>query len=129
MKVDLLIGSDCYWTLVTGEIRRGEAGPVAIHTRLGWVLSGVTPTPRELNTSHNCLVTLVLKVDTTPPCSCSENLDEVLQSFWKLESLGIESPGDAVLDNFTQSIRFSEGRYEVVLPWKDSHPRYTTTLT
>ena len=25
---------------VTGEVRRGESGPTALHTRMGWVLSG-----------------------------------------------------------------------------------------
>ena len=119
LEIDLLIGSDCYWTLVTGEIRRGEAGPVAIHTRLGWVLSGVAPALRETDTSHSFLTTHVLRVDAS---QYTENLDEVLQSFWKLESLGIEDSADPVLDEFTQTVRFSEGRYEVALPWKDSHP-------
>ena len=40
MAIDMLIGSDYYWELTTGKIIRGESGPVAIHTRLGWVLSG-----------------------------------------------------------------------------------------
>ena len=120
MDVDLLIGSDCYWTFVTGEIRRGEAGPVAIHTKFGWVLFGVAPTPRKPRTSHSFLTTHVLQIDASP--DCSERLDEVLHSFWKLESLGIEDPGDTVLEEFTQTVRFNKGRYEVTLPWKDSHP-------
>lgn len=119
MEVDLLIGSDCYWTLVTGEIRRGEAGPVAIHTKLGWVLSGVAPIPREQFTSHSFLTTHVLRVDST---GSSENLNEILHSFWKLESLGIVDPDDTVLDEFSQTVCFHNGRYEVSLPWKDSHP-------
>lgn len=39
LKVDLLIGSDHYWDLVTGDVRRGTSGPVAICTKFGWVLS------------------------------------------------------------------------------------------
>ena len=39
-EVDVLIGCDQYWDLVTGEVRRGENGPTAVGTRLGWVLSG-----------------------------------------------------------------------------------------
>ena len=39
-EVDVLIGCDKYWDLVTGEVRRGENGPTAVGTRLGWVLSG-----------------------------------------------------------------------------------------
>ena len=120
MNVDLLIGSDCYWTLVTGEIRRGDTGPVAVHTRLGWVLSGVAPMPRGLDTSHSFLTTHVMRVDASS--HCSENLDDVLHSFWKLESLGIEDPEDAVLEEFNQTVHFNGDRYEVALPWKDSHP-------
>ena len=36
----MLIGSDHYWQLVTGTMVRGGDGPVAIHTRLGRVLTG-----------------------------------------------------------------------------------------
>ena len=56
LGVDVLIGSDYYWDLVTGEVCHGESGPVAINTRLGWVLFGPTPPsmqepPRKPTTS------------------------------------------------------------------------------
>ena len=50
LEVDVLIGSDYYWDLATGEVRRGESGPVAINTRLGWVLSGPAPPNRQEST-------------------------------------------------------------------------------
>ena len=37
MPIDMLIGSDYYWQLVTGSICRGTSGPIAVHTKLGWV--------------------------------------------------------------------------------------------
>ena len=40
LEFDMLIGSDTYWDLVTGKIIRGRSGPTAIHTKVGWVLSG-----------------------------------------------------------------------------------------
>ena len=40
MDVDLLIGSDFYWNFLTGEISTGGVGPVAMKTKVGWVLSG-----------------------------------------------------------------------------------------
>ena len=40
IEVDMLIGSDFYWQLTTGEIIRGQGGPVAVNTKFGWVLSG-----------------------------------------------------------------------------------------
>ena len=40
LEIDVVIGSECYWSLVTGRIIKGENGPTAIHKRAGWVLSG-----------------------------------------------------------------------------------------
>ena len=40
IQVDVLIGSDCVWECITGSIYRVVGGPAAIHTKLGWVLSG-----------------------------------------------------------------------------------------
>ena len=41
LSVDLLIGADFYWHLVTGEtVRDVNPGPVAILTKPGYVLSG-----------------------------------------------------------------------------------------
>ena len=40
LNIDMLIGSDQYWDLITGNVVRKANGPTAVHTRLGWVLSG-----------------------------------------------------------------------------------------
>ena len=40
LEVDILIESDQYYKLVTGEVIQQCNGLMAIHTRLGWVLSG-----------------------------------------------------------------------------------------
>ena len=40
-KVDILIGSDHYWEVVTGEIMRDASGPVALNSKFGWILSGL----------------------------------------------------------------------------------------
>ena len=36
LNVDILVGSDYYWNLVTGHTIRGTQGPTATHTKLGW---------------------------------------------------------------------------------------------
>ena len=54
LTVDLLVGSDVYWRLVTGEARCGTSGPVAIATKIGWVLSGPS---NVQETSFNFLLT------------------------------------------------------------------------
>ena len=45
LGIDILIGSDLYWSLLTGKTRRGNGGPVGIETELGWVLSGPVGLP------------------------------------------------------------------------------------
>ena len=40
LNIDILIGSEYYWKPVTGEVIREDGGPIALHTNLGWVLSG-----------------------------------------------------------------------------------------
>ena len=40
LGIDILVGSDYYWDFITGAISKAASGPTAIHTKLGWVLSG-----------------------------------------------------------------------------------------
>lgn len=111
LEVDILIGSDQYWELVTGETRRGNSGPVAICTKLGRLLSAST-------TSYvptSCLFTHSLRVDL-------QQLDNRIKSFWELESFGISASEHSVYDDFGSSIRLVDGRYEVQLPWREGHP-------
>ena len=42
-EVDVLIGNDFYRSFFTGDTKRGESGPVAMKTSLGWVLPGPVP--------------------------------------------------------------------------------------
>ena len=39
-NVDVLIGSDFYWDLVLGEVKRQDNGLVAISSKFGWLISG-----------------------------------------------------------------------------------------
>ena len=35
MTIDLLNGADYYWLIVSGQVLRGETGPIAIDTKIG----------------------------------------------------------------------------------------------
>jgi hypothetical protein len=83
--IDVLVGADQYWNLVTGGVTRGESGPAAIHTKLGWVLSGpVKEIPVQSNSSTNVVTTHALKceVAVNPEKHSVETLDKTLQQFW-----------------------------------------------
>ena len=76
LEVDVLIGSDYYWHLVTGGVSRGIHGPVAIHTSLSWVLSGPASTEELTNCSTNLVTTHILRFNAQPdePDSLGEQL-------------------------------------------------------
>ena len=120
LEVDVLIGSDQYWQLTSGQIRRGSSGPIAIHTGLGWVLSGPVSLLNQDEAMTGFFVSHTLRVDRQ--LEEGETLDKQLKSFWELESLGITNPDQSVYDRFGDTVIFEDGRYEVALPWKDPHP-------
>lgn len=79
MEIDVLVGSDLYWDLVTGQVVRGEDGPTA---KVGWVLSG--PMDQQEVTVNLAVTSHTLKVDAYP---AEPSLDDRLRKFWELESL------------------------------------------
>ena len=81
----ILIGSDHYWDLITGRVQRGIDGPVAIDTKLVWVLSGPISIPGQTDTS------LSLALLLNPRLTEEKTLDETMKSFWELEACGIPS--------------------------------------
>ena len=50
-QIDVLIRADHYWDFMTGEVKRGSKGPVAIKTILGWVLNGTFQSQSSSQTS------------------------------------------------------------------------------
>ena len=119
LEVDILIGADQYYQLVTGEVIYQHNGPTAIHTKLGWILSGPVSGMSQKATLVNLVTTHALLVDTYQP---QESLDHQLKQFWDLESMGIRPDECSVYDNFEKGILCNGERYQVSLPWKESHP-------
>ena len=118
LQIDVLIGSDVYWNLVTGRVLRGRSGPMAIHTKVGWVLSA--PVDRQETSANLALTsTHALRIDT---CPNEQKFHDQLRRFWELESLGIMKDESSVYEKFVQQISFDGQRYQVSLPWKENHP-------
>ena len=84
LNVDILVGSDYYWTLVTGHTIRGTRGPTALHTKLGWVLLGPVSCGNPGGQQRSNLVTThVLKCATGQVPY--EGLEGEVKKFWDLE--------------------------------------------
>ena len=122
MDVNILIGLDYYWRVVSGSTVNGKSGPTAIGTKFGWVLSGPMTGMTVDTTVTNLISSLVLKLDTLPLQCSDDALERTLRKFWDLESLGILSEEPTLYDKFADSIRFFDNRYKVHLPWKEIHP-------
>ena len=120
LEINILIGSDHYWKVVTGRVVRGESRPIAIETRLGWILSG--PSQEVESTVINFAATHSSRLLRLNSVTDDEDLDAGLKKFWDLESLGILKEEHPVRELFSQRITFENGRYQVHLPWKQSHP-------
>ena len=77
LEVDMLIGSDLYWSLVTRRVRRERSGPMGVHTRIGWILSG--PVDRqEVSVNLTLTATHALRINTHP---VERDLDDQLRRF------------------------------------------------
>ena len=126
MEVYVLIGADYYWHFLTGAIKRGESGPTALQTKVGWVLSGPVQGGSTLNSTQvNFTNTHALREDTHDQFmdESLENraLERKLAEFWDLEAIGISPEEKSVYERFNEDITFKDVRYEVKLPWKECH--------
>jgi len=118
-KIDMLIGSDYYWDVVIGEVKRGSGGPTALSSKFGWLLSG--PISSENNGVNHVVSNLIIE-GAQSPCDSGNDCDlsADLYRFWETESIGIvENPQEAV-DTSLVDLKFdwTLGRYQVNLPWK-----------
>ena len=104
LSVDLLIGADFYRHYVTGEtVRDVNPGPVAILTKLGYVLSG--PVNVSIHEQHESTINLI-------------NNQKLSNSG---TSLGIRPNQETVVEQFSRDVHFNGERYEVSLPLKGNH--------
>ena len=123
-EISLLIGADYYWQFVQDEIVRGE-GPVAVKSKLGYLLSGPVPSNSLPSPSTSILNVMILQKIDEPD----------IERFWTLESLGIESPTphqeikDPLADyRNTSIIRENDGGYVAAFPLKNEHHQFHRIL-
>ncbi|XP_075157943.1 uncharacterized protein LOC142231210 [Haematobia irritans] len=116
----LLIGLNHFDLGVSIQIREGaQHEPVAVRTKLGWLIYGTMAEPE--NTSKHFLNFHV--------CDCVENdehLDDLVRSFYSLESIGVCTKDPLIAENEMRALNLlnkftkynKSGHYEVPLLWK-----------
>ena len=75
---------------------------------------------KQSKSATSLLTTHTLHVGTA--VSETETLNEMLHSFWELESLGVKQLDKCLLTEFEEKIKLKDGHYQVSLPWKDVCP-------
>ncbi|XP_042874774.1 uncharacterized protein LOC122254950 [Penaeus japonicus] len=116
MVIDVLIGLDYYWTLISAADAIQKECVVAMRSIFGYVLSGRLPDSAHTTSRYSETQLLCIS-----PLSDSD-----LCKFWDLETVGIK-PKEVVQDNsdskvmqeFKNNVQFKADRYEVALPWKN----------
>ncbi|XP_065665735.1 uncharacterized protein LOC136087157 [Hydra vulgaris] len=109
-SVDILVGLDCYYSIITGKIIRGcNNGPVALESILGWIVCG----PSDIGVRENFIQTNLV--------STSQSDDDVLRlelrKFWQSESSDFQEQ-DNFYQQFKNDITFNGERYVTKLPLK-----------
>ena len=118
-----MIGSDFYWSVVTGKTNTGKNnGPVAVESKFGWVLKGpVTSFEVSTNLTFESEYSHVLFLNTDQSVR-NENINFNMNRSWDLETIGIREKEDSNLHDFQDSIYFNnESRCEARLAFKESH--------
>ncbi|UYV61002.1 hypothetical protein LAZ67_1003055 [Cordylochernes scorpioides] len=114
-KIELLIGSDIYGSLLSGRVKQLENGLTAIETHLGWTICGPSPKKDE-QTDYSSLVVISMH---------SRNMS--VDYLWDLETIGIKDPREnltkleedkIVHQHFLNTVhQLEDGRFCVGLPW------------
>ena len=125
LSIDALIGSDYLWYFQEGETIWGEEAhdPVAVKTKLAWVLSGPLKGKTAVGTVS---INLNVSRSVTYPVVGS-NLEGEVKKLWDLETLVIreeKSMHEPLFDN----ISFNGTRYSVQLSWKEGHRELPTNF-
>ncbi|XP_038221613.1 uncharacterized protein LOC119839418 [Zerene cesonia] len=123
--IDLLIGADLFWELITEGKMRLKNGPFLQNTKLGWKVSGAIksfPYTSNKNLTHiNCNYSSLSTED--------DSLDNLVRNFWELEEISapsnelqqLSSEDIACEEHFIRTTRrLSDGRFCVSIPLKQS---------
>ncbi|XP_060804340.1 uncharacterized protein LOC132902581 [Amyelois transitella] len=114
-RIDILLGADVYGNIILEGLKKSPSGStVAQNTELGWIISGIV----QSKVSLSCEVT-----------SMHAQLDNMLKSFWELESEPVnfkkimteeENKCEEIFEATTK--RDETGRFIVKLPFRNTDP-------
>ena len=110
-EVDILVGLDFYWSVVSGDIKHLPNGTTAMSTVFGWLINGVA------GSHHSTTNSVFLVSSKYEEENFEQHIDRVFQHDFSF--LGGQAD-DNELACFLKYIRYdeSETRYFTSLPWR-----------
>ena len=117
MDIDILIRANHYWNIIGKHQVKGQYGPVALGSRLGYVLSGPIENSQSNVTSNDVVSTHFMRVEEEFINSDFISNQNIKNCFDSMKP----SKNEEVLENFNSSVNFKDGRYEVSFPFKEFH--------
>ncbi|UYV61861.1 hypothetical protein LAZ67_1006871 [Cordylochernes scorpioides] len=109
--IDLILGADTFVEIILGQKTDLKHHPIALNTKLGWLVSG--------------RIHSTIKSNTSVINHCTTELDSSIRKFWELEDVPISKAQlgtkNACEILFKSNLkRDIEGRYSVNLPFKST---------
>ena len=133
-NIDVLIGSDYYWDIITGGggVACGGDKLVAFSSKFGWLLSG--PTKGDSGTSHSTTSNLIVQkpYDFMESQNQATELAKSLNRFWDIESAGITETSSKVNEDehFLDSLNLTRMEEDMRLTFlgENKHVNSLTTF-
>lgn len=119
-SIDMLIGADMYYSVITGSLCKLSGRAHAIGTMFGWVISGPLDFPQQKRI-QTCVTTK------------RDDLSDTLRRFWEIEEIESTptcSENDKLAEQLFQDLHYRTptGRYSVPMLFKDYPPILGTSF-
>lgn len=121
LEVDILIGLDHYWDIVSHRVRHSGFGPRLLDTKVGWVLSGALARSRVPRSYPSQCYFVSRANPGSMEIENPESVESLLHKFWDLNTVGVkDNEVSPVVAHFADTVTFDEEekRMEVKVPWR-----------
>ena len=125
-NINVLLGRNNYYSVVSGRVRRAQDKPIAIETIFGWVLVSDSSNTCSAGSNMICMLTSTKQVD---------QISQQLKRFWEIEEICPENKSKwtqretQTFDEFKNSLEFSDQKYTVKLPMIEEPHEETYSYT
>ena len=124
LSIDILFGADYYWSIINNQFIKSKEGPIALDTKVGWMLRGPVNNP-SVSVNDSVLLSHVVEVQSEFRDTNNVLKQDLNKVWFDLKETNADS--ESVCFDFKkfqkENITFNETTscYEVGLPFKEYH--------